>query len=156
MIIHTNKGEIELGKCTGGLESLPELCFECEILSPKLQDEIKNIISQEKKRQFKENKAFFKELGYGSIEELEADNAVNEYSYIILFLKKDSDKIVALYEKGGTDKSEHLDYCASIKLELNDSKRKLKELILSALEQYYFQIYIKIILKCFLQVDFFN
>lgn len=138
MVIHTNKGEIELGKCTGGLESLPELCFECKILSANLWDEIKDIISREKKRQFKENKAYFNELGYSSLEELEADNAINEYSYIILFLKKDSERITALYEKGGTDKSERLDYCASIRLELNDSKHSLKELILSALEQYYF------------------
>lgn len=60
MIIHTNKGEIELGKCTGGLESLPELCFECEILSPKLQDEVKNIISQEKRDSSKKIKHFLK------------------------------------------------------------------------------------------------
>lgn len=138
MIIHTNKGEIELIKCTGDLESLPELCFECKILSENLFDEVENIISEEKKRQFDESKAYFKKLGYGSLEEFEADNVVNEYSHIILFLKKDTDKITALYEKGGTDERELLDYCACARLQLEDSKQELKVFILSALEHYYF------------------
>lgn len=138
MILHTNMGEIKLGKCVGDLESLPELCFECEILSPNLYDEVENIISEEKKRQFDKNKAYFNELGYDSIEEFEAGNNVNEYSYIILLLKKASDKIVALYEKGGTDERELLDYCTSVRLEIKDSKQELKEFILSALEHYYF------------------
>lgn len=138
MIIHTNMGEIELGKCVGDLESLPELCFECEILSQNLYDEVENIISEEKKRQFDENKVYFNELGYDTLEELEAANTINEYSYIILLLKKASDKIIALYEKGGTDERELLDYCACVKLEVKDSKQRLKEFILSALEQYYF------------------
>ncbi len=138
MILHTNMGEIKLGKCVGDLESLPELCFECEILSPNLYDEVENIISEEKKRQFDKNKAYFNELGYDSLEEFEAGNTANEYSYIILLLKKASDKIVALYEKGGTDERELLDYCASVRLEIKDSKLELKEFILSALEHYYF------------------
>lgn len=138
MIIHTNMGEIKLGKCVGDLESLPELCFECKILSQNLYDEVENIISEEKKRQFDKNKAYFNELGYDSLEELEAANTVNEYSYIILLLKKASDKIIALYEKGGTDERELLDYCACVRLEIKDSKQELKEFILSALEQYYF------------------
>lgn len=138
MIIHTNKGEIKLEKCVGDLESLPELCFECKILSSNLYNEVENIISEEKERQFDENKAYFNELGYCSLEELEAGNAVNEYSYIILLLKKASDKITALYERGGTDKRELLDYCVNVRLELKDSKQELKEFILSALEYYYF------------------
>lgn len=138
MIIHTNMGEIKLGKCVGDLESLPELCFECEILSQNLYDEVENIISEEKKRQFDKNKAYFNELGYDSLEEFEAANTVNEYSYIILLLKKTSDKIIALYEKGGTDERELLDYYACVRLDLKDSKQELKEFILSALEHYYF------------------
>lgn len=138
MIIHTNRGEIELLKCSGDLEALPELCFECKILSPKLYAEVENMILEEKKRQFDENKAYFYELGYTSLEELEADIAVNEYSYIILFIKKASDKITALYEKGGTDERELLDYCARVSLELKDTKQELKTIILSALEHYYF------------------
>ncbi len=138
MIIHTNKGEIELGKCTGDSECLPELCFECKILSENLIDEVENIISEEKKRQFDESKVSFNKLGYGSLEKFEADNVVNEYSHIILFLKKDTDKITALYERGGTDERELLDYCACARLELEDSKQKLKEFILAALEYYYF------------------
>lgn len=138
MIIHTNMGEIKLGKCAGDLESLPELCFECKILSQNLYDEVENILSEEKMRQFDKNKAYFNELGYDSLEELEAANTINEYSYIILLLKKASDKIIALYEKGGTDERELLDYCACVRLEIKDSKQELKEFILSALEQYYF------------------
>ena len=138
MIIHTNKGEIELIKCAGDLESLPELCFECKILSQNLYDEIENIILEEKKRQFHQKKVYFNEMGYKTLEEFQADNAINEYSYIILFLRRTSDKVIALYEKAGTDERELLDYCASVKLELKDTKQELKEFILSALGHYYF------------------
>ena len=119
-------------------ESLPELCFECKILSQNLYDEIENIILEEKKRQFHQKKVYFNEMGYKTLEEFQADNAINEYSYIILFLRRTSDKVIALYEKGGTDERELLDYCASVKLELKDTKQELKEFILSALGHYYF------------------
>ena len=122
MIIHTNKGEIELIKCAGDLESLPELCFECKILSQNLYDEIENIILEEKKRQFHQKKVYFNEMGYKTLEEFQADNAINEYSYIILFLRRTSDKVIASYENR----------------ELKDTKQELKEFILSALGHYYF------------------
>ena len=134
MIIHTNMGEIKIGKCVGDVESLPRMCFECKILNKNLYDEVENIISEEKKRQFDKNKSHFNELGYGSLAEFEAGNAVNDHSYIIFFLRRTSDKITALYEKGGTDERKLLDYCASVRLEIEDSKQELKAFILSALE----------------------
>ncbi|MCM1287671.1 MAG: hypothetical protein NC240_05125 [Clostridium sp.] len=138
MLIHTDKGEIKLGKCEGGMEVLPEFYFACELLSEALRDEVEALIAQDKQKLFDANKEYFTKLGYSSFVEFEAENVMNEYSYIVLFLRKDTDRVDAVYEKGGTDDIGFLDYNATVKLEIKENKQELKELILSVLEDCFF------------------
>ncbi|MCM1083757.1 MAG: hypothetical protein NC393_09845 [Clostridium sp.] len=138
MLIHTDKGEIKLVKSEGGMEVLPEFCFACELLSETLRDEVKALIVKDKQKMFDANKAYFTKLGYSSVAEFEAENVMNEYSYIVLFLQKDSERVDAVYEEGGTDKMGFLDYNATVKLEIKESKQEFKELILSVLEDCFF------------------
>lgn len=139
MIIHTNKGQLKVGKIVGDMETLPQLCFECELLSEALKNDAGNIVKRQKQAVFEEMKGSYIDKKYKSVDDFEAEfPIINEYKYLLLFFSKNSDKVSGLYEEGGIDANEIIEYAVSMEIEVTDSKKELKDLILSALEAYYF------------------
>ncbi len=139
MIIHTNKGQLKVGKVVGDMETLPQLCFECELLSEALKNDASIIVKREKQAAFEKVKDSYIDKKYKSVDELEkAFPIIDEYKYLILYFSKNSDKVTGLYEEGGIDATEIIEYAVSMELEVTDSKKELKDLIMSALEAYYF------------------